>query len=62
MVDVLGLVPKVFNSSDHEGLQALAMSMKGRLVRLKKIIANQGYTGSCTEAVERVCGWKVDIV
>jgi len=65
MVDVLGLALKVYveaaNSQDREGLKALAMSMKERLPRLKKIFADQGYTGECTQAVENVCGWKVEI-
>jgi putative transposase len=65
MVDVLGLALKVYveaaNSQDREGLKALAMSMKERLPRLKKIFADQGHTGECTQAVENVCGWKVEI-
>jgi hypothetical protein len=49
MVDTLGLILKVFvaaaNTGDREGLGALAMSMKGRLPRLKQILVDQGYIG-----------------
>lgn len=65
MVDVLGLALKVYveaaNSQDREGLKALAMSMKENLPRLNTIFADQGYTGECTQAIEQVCGWKVEI-
>jgi putative transposase len=65
MVDTLGLILKVFvaaaNTGDREGLAALAMSMKGRLPRLKKILVDQGYTGKIAEAVANVCGWEVEV-
>jgi putative transposase len=65
MVDTLGFILKVFvaaaNTGDREGLAALAMSMKGRLPRLKKILVDQGYTGKVGEAIANVCGWEVEV-
>jgi len=65
MVDTLGLIWEVFvagaNLGDLEGLAALAMSMKGRLPRLKKILVDQGYTCLIGEAVKNVCGWEVEV-
>lgn len=65
MVDTLGFIWKVCvaaaNSSDREGLAALAMSMARRLPRLKKILVDQGYTGPIGEAIKNVCGWEVEV-
>nr|WP_144080336.1 IS5 family transposase [Gloeobacter kilaueensis] len=65
-VDSLGLLLFVFvhaaNIHDSQGAVGVLMGMKDQQPRLLTVMADQGYQGPLGEAIERVCGWKLQIV
>ena len=65
MVDSLGLVWAVLVTAasvqDRDGGRWLLALARGRLPRLREIIADSGFTKRFVDYVRRACGWAVSI-
>lgn len=66
ITDTLGLVLVVVihatNIHDSKGVMEVICNLKGRFLRLRKIVADGGYRGELIENVRKAFGWILEIV
>ena len=66
VTDTLGLLLKVVvheaSISDRVGAETLLVKVRAEFKRIKKIFADQGYTGKLIETVKRTCKLTIEII
>lgn len=50
------------NIHDSQGAVGVLMGMKDQQPRLQTVMADQAYQGPLGEAIQQVCGWKIEVV